>query len=90
MIDLDKLQAARKVAFKPLQSHVMDNIVFQFGVLWKDLEKHPPLFRVGRLPKQFYLPNEFARAISNDFSEIQTDSGKVYRDFWQIQLSDCI
>ena len=68
----------------------MDTIVLQFRVPWKDLEKHPPLFRVGRLPKQFYLPNEFARAMSNDFSEIQTDSGKVYRVFWQIQLSDCI
>ena len=51
-------------------------------MLWKNLEKHPPLFRVGRLPKQFYLPNEFARAMSNDFSEIQTDSGKVYRVFF--------
>ena len=50
-------------------------------MLWKDLEKYPPLFRVGRLPRQFYLPNEFARAMSNDFSEIQTDSGKVYRVF---------
>ena len=50
-------------------------------MLWKDLEKHPPLFRVGRLPRQFYLPNEFARAMSNDFSDIQTDSGKVYRVF---------
>ena len=100
MIDLDKLQAARKEAFKPLQSHVTDNIVLQFGkqdlmvenvecFQWKDLEKHPPLFRVGRLPKQFYLPNEFARAMSNDFSEIQTDSGKVYRVFWQILPSDC-
>ena len=36
-------------------------------MLWKDLEKHPPLFRVGRLPRQFYLPNEFARAMSNNF-----------------------
>ena len=51
-------------------------------MLWKDLEKYSPLFRVGRLPRQFYLPNEFARAMSNDFSEIQTDSGKVYRVFF--------
>ena len=50
-------------------------------MLWEDLEKHPPLFRVGRLPRQCYLPNEFARAMSIDFSEIQTDSGKVYRVF---------
>ena len=31
MIDLDKLQAVRKVAFEPLQSHVTDTIVLQFG-----------------------------------------------------------
>ena len=31
MIELDKLLAARKVAFKPLQSHVTDTIVLQFG-----------------------------------------------------------
>ena len=31
MIDLDKLLAARKVAFKQLQSYVMDTIVLQFG-----------------------------------------------------------
>ena len=28
---MDKLLAARKVAFKPLQSHVTDTIVLQFG-----------------------------------------------------------
>ena len=31
LIDLDKLQAVRKVAFEPLQSHVTDTIVLQFG-----------------------------------------------------------
>ena len=31
LIELDKLLAARKVAFKPLQSHVTDTIVLQFG-----------------------------------------------------------
>ena len=31
MIELDKLLAARKVAFKLLQSHVTDAIVLQFG-----------------------------------------------------------
>ena len=31
MIELDKLLATRKVAFKPLQSHVTDTIVLQFG-----------------------------------------------------------
>ena len=31
MIVLDKLLAARKVAFKPLQSHVTDAIVLKFG-----------------------------------------------------------
>ena len=58
-------------------------------MLWKDLGKHPPLFRVGRLQKLFYLPNELVRAMSSDFSEIQTDSGKVYRVFRQILPSDC-
>ena len=47
------------------------------------------LFRVGRLQKLFYLPNELVRAMSSDFSEIQTDSGKVYRVFRQILPSDC-
>ena len=59
-------------------------------MLGKDLGKHPPLFRVGRLQKQFYLPNELARAMSSDTSEIQTDSGKIYRVFRQILLSDCL
>ena len=31
MIELGKLLAARKVAFEPLQSHVTDTIVLQFG-----------------------------------------------------------
>ena len=31
MIELDKMLATRKVAFKPLQSHVTDTIVLQFG-----------------------------------------------------------
>ena len=31
LIELDKLLAARKVAFKPLQSQVTDTIVLQFG-----------------------------------------------------------
>ena len=57
-------------------------------MLWKDLGKHPPLFRVGRLQKLFYLPNELARAMSSDFSEIRTDSGNVYRAFRQILVSD--
>ena len=51
-------------------------------MLWKDLGKHPPLFRVGRLQKLFYLPNELVRTMLSDFSEIQTDSGKVYRFFF--------
>ena len=55
-------------------------------MLWKDQGKHPPLFRVGRLQKLFYLPNELARAMSSDFSEIQTDSGRVYRVLRQILL----
>ena len=58
-------------------------------MLWKDLRKHPP-FRIGRLQKLFYLPNELVRAMSRDFSEIQTDSDKVYRVLRQILLSDCI
>ena len=58
-------------------------------MLWKDLGKHPPLFRVGRLQKLFYLPNKLVRAMSSNFSEIQTDSGKVYRVCQQILLSDC-
>ena len=53
-------------------------------MLWKDLGKHPPLFRVGRLQKLFYLPNKLVRAMSSDFSEIQTDSGKVYRVLWKM------
>ena len=53
-------------------------------MLWKDLGRHPPLFRVGRLQKLFYLPNELVRAMSSDFSEIQTDSGKVYRVLWKM------
>ena len=53
-------------------------------MLWKDVEKHPPLFRIGRLQKQFYLLSELAREMSSDTSEIQTDSGKVYRVFRQI------
>ena len=59
-------------------------------MLWKDLGKPPPLFRVGRLQKLFHLPNELVRAMSSDFSEIQTDSGKVYRIFRRILLSDCM
>ena len=55
-------------------------------MLWKDQGKHPPLFRVGRLQKLFYLPNELARTMSSDFSEIQTDSGRVYRVLRQILL----
>ena len=31
MIELEKMLATRKVAFKPLQSHVTDTIVLQFG-----------------------------------------------------------
>ena len=31
MIEMDELLAARKVAFKPLQSHVTDTIVLLFG-----------------------------------------------------------
>ena len=31
MIELDKMLATRKVAFKSLQSHVTDTIVLQFG-----------------------------------------------------------
>ena len=58
-------------------------------MLWKDLGKHPPLFRVGRLQKLFYLPNKLVRAMSSDFSEIQTGSGKVYLVFRQILPSDC-
>ena len=71
LIELDKLLAARKVTFKPLQSHVTDTIYFfyfffflvlQFGKkicrkLWKDLGRHQS-FRVGRLQKQYYLPNK--------------------------------
>ena len=58
-------------------------------ILWKNLRKYPPLFRVGRLQKLFYLPNKLVRAMSSNFSEIQTDSGKVYRVCQQILLSDC-
>ena len=39
------------------------------------------MFRVGRLQKLFYLPNALVRAMSSDFSEIQTDSVRVYRVF---------
>ena len=59
-------------------------------MLRKYLGKHQPLFRVGRLQKLFNLPNELVHAMSSDFSEIQSDSGKVYRVFRQILLSDCI
>ena len=92
MIELDKLLAARKVAFKPLQSHVTDTMVLQFGkqdfmvecrMFWKDLGKRPSFFRVGRLQKQLHVPNELARAMSSDFSEMQTDRGKVYHVFQQ-------
>ena len=46
-IELDKLLAARKVTFKPLQSHVTDTIALQIGKkicrkLWKDLGRHQP------------------------------------------------
>ena len=47
-------------------------------MLWKDLGKHPPLRCVGRLQKLFYLPNELVCVMLSDFSEIQTDSSKVY------------
>ena len=57
-------------------------------MLRKYLGKHPPLFRVGRLQKLFNLPNELVHAMSSYFSEIQSDSGKVYRVFRQILLSD--
>ena len=60
-------------------------------MLWKDLGKHPPLFCVGRLQKQYYSPNELiARTMSSDISEIQTDSDKVCRAFRKILPSDCI
>ena len=59
-------------------------------MLRKYLGKHPPLLRVGRLQKLLNLPNELVRAMSSDFSEIQSDSRKVYRVFRQILLSDCI
>ena len=57
-------------------------------MLRKYLGKHPPLFHVSRLQKLFNLPNELVHAMSSDFSEIQSDSGKVYRVFRQILLSD--
>ena len=59
-------------------------------MLWKDVGKHPPLFRVGRLQKQFYIQNELARAMSSDTSELQTDSGKVHRVYRQILPRDCL
>ena len=53
-------------------------------MLWKDVGKHPPLFSVGRLQKQFYIQNELARAMSSDTSELQTDCGKLHRVYRQI------
>ena len=98
MIELDKLLAARKEKTTAEPRHAYNSAPIwqtrfdgrECQILWKDLGKHPPLFRVGRLQKLFYLPNELARAMSNDFYEIRTDSGKVYCVFRQVLLSDCI